>query len=113
MQALAGTATKRLRLEPQPVKRDRAMAIGAQAITVTMNALQGVADFAELAAVDVRNNTFDLMLASALARVVGVLQERLARRFSLCQPMKLRHAITFEPGQAGLQHVGENDALGL
>jgi hypothetical protein len=76
-----------------------------------MNSLQGITDFVELTAFDVRDNAFDLVLACSLACVVGILQKRLACRFRLRQPVQLGRTLTFELEQPGLKKLGENNTL--
>jgi hypothetical protein len=89
--------------EPQPLEWDGAMAIDAQAIFGTMNTLQGASHSIELATLNVRDDTVDLMFTSALSGVICILQNRLVRRLGLGKSIQLGGAILLQACQPGLQ----------
>jgi hypothetical protein len=99
MNGLAGDTAQGLRLKLQPLERDRRLAIDTKTVVGTMNALQSVANFIVLCTINIRDDSLNLVLASALTCIVGVLQQCLACRFGLRQTMQLRRAIAFKVGQ--------------
>ena len=111
MKGLACGAAQGLRFQPQTIEWDGGLAIDAQAMVGAVDALHGVADRVELAAVDVRNDAFDFMFARPLGRVVGVLQQRFARRFHLRLVLQLRFAPAPQVNETGSQQVRQHDTL--
>ena len=111
VQGLAVGTAQRLRLELQPLEGNGLVAIHANAVVGSVDASQRVADRLELAAVDVTHDAFDLVLAGALARVVGVLQQGLACRLDLRLVMQLRRALALHVEQPGLHQVRQDGSL--
>ena len=111
VQGLAAGTAQGLRLDLQPLEGNRFLAVHAQAIVGAVHALQRIADGLELAAVDVRNDAFDLVLAGSLARVVSVLQQCLAccRRLGLA--LQLRRALALQIQQPTLQQIRQHRSL--
>ena len=74
MTGLTRRAPQGLRLDLQAIERDADLAIDAQAIVGAVDSLQRIAQGLELVAVEIRDDTFDFVLARSLTRVIGVLQ---------------------------------------
>ena len=111
MRSLAAGTAQGLRLDLQPPEGNRFLAVHALAIVGAVYALQRIADGLELAAVDVRNDAFDLVLARPLTSVVSVLQQCLPCRLNLGLALQLRRALALQAQQPTLQQVRQHRSL--